>query len=77
MARATTCDGTGAQIPDDTPSTGLFGHQYSDEARPVAEGYLRELDALHTAASATFQRGLAELRDRYRAKLNTLPDEIS
>lgn len=77
MAKATTCDGTGTPIPDDTPATGLFGHQYSDEARPIAEEYLREVNDLHTTTAAAFQRTLEAIRDRYRAQLRSLPDEIS
>lgn len=76
MARATTCDGTGATIPDDTPATGYWGHQYSDAARPVAEEYLRELNALHTRAARDFMDQLDALRARYHEKLTTLPDHI-
>lgn len=73
MATNTICDGTGVEIPEDTPPTGLFGRQYSEGARPLAEKYLEELNALHTAAAESFQAQLDALRARYR-HLRTLPD---
>ena len=75
MARVTTCDGTGAEIPEETPTTGLFGHQYSDEARPIAEEYLAALDALHSESATTFTAKLGELRAKYRSQLRELPDD--
>jgi hypothetical protein len=76
MATITTCDGTGVEIPADTPTTGLFGHQYSEEARPIAEKYLAELDDLHTSAAIAFKNGLDSLRARYREQLRELPDDV-
>lgn len=75
MARITTCDGTGVEIPDDTPTTGHFGHQYCESARIVAEQYLADLDALHTKAAERFQAELTDLKSLYREKLKELPDE--
>lgn len=75
MAKITTCDGTGVPIPEDTPATGIFGHQYSDDARPIAEKYLLDLDELHSRTAQRFQTELAELRALYREKLQQLPDE--
>lgn len=75
MATTTTCDGTGIPIPNDTPVTGHFGHQYCDEARAIAEKYLADLDELHTRKAQEFQAELADLRARYREQLKQLPDE--
>jgi hypothetical protein len=77
MATVTTCDGTGVQIPVDTPTTGIFGHQYSDDARPIAEKYLAELDLLHTEAARAFQAKLDALRTVYRHQLRELPDDFA
>ncbi len=75
MGTQTLCDGIGIAIPEDTPVTGLFSHQYSDAARPDAQAYLDELDALHTKHAAAFAIELAELRAKYRERLMILPDE--
>lgn len=75
MGTKTTCDGTGVEIPDDTPTTGLFGHQYSDEARMYAEEYLENMSQLHTRYATNFQAELNELKALYREKLKELPDE--
>ena len=75
--KATTCDGTGVIIPDDTPTTGPYRHQYCDEARPIAERYLRELDEIHTEAASEFQSKLNRLREEARKVLAQLPDEPS
>lgn len=77
MAKKTTCDGTGIEIPEETPTTGHFGHQYSEEARPIAEEYLKEVDDLHTKAARFFEEGLAVLRGAYRERLAQLPDDPS
>lgn len=74
MGTRTTCDGTGVEIPEETPTTGHFGHQYSDEARLVAEEYLKRVDELHTEAAKAFQAALDALRAEYREKLHELPD---
>lgn len=76
MAKVTTCDGTGVEIPDSTPVTGQFGHQYSDDARPIAEKYLADLDELHTETARVFQEKLGALRERYRERLRELPDDV-
>lgn len=75
MATVTTCDGTGVEIPPDTPTTGIFGHQYCDAARPIAETYLEEVETLHKRLAIQFQAELEELRARYRGQLKQLPDE--
>jgi hypothetical protein len=75
MATRTTCDGTGVVISDDTPVTGIMGHQYCDDARPVAEMYLADVSELHTKHAQAFTLELQELRARYREKLSQLPDE--
>lgn len=75
MGKRTTCDGTGVEIPHDTPPTGMFGHQYCDVARKVAEEYLAKVNALHTATAAAFQEGLEKLRKEYRVELEQLPDD--
>lgn len=74
MATITTCDGNGTEIPADTPTTGPFGHQYSDAMRPIAEKYLVDLNDLHTQLAAAFKAGLEDLRNQYREKLRELPD---
>lgn len=74
MAGITVCDGTGVEIPEDAPTTGFFGKQYSDAARPVAEAYLAELNELHTAAHREFEVKLEALREKYRPQLRELPD---
>ncbi len=74
MATITTCDGTGVEIPNGTLATGYFGHKYSDEARPIAEEYLAELNALHARSASAFTAELATLRARYSEKLRQLPD---
>lgn len=76
MARVTTCDGTGVEIPNDTPTTGLFGHQYCPEARAIAEKYLEELNALQQQQAAAFESALHTLRSSYRDKLYQLPDDV-
>jgi hypothetical protein len=76
MATVTTCDGTGVEIPAETPTTGQWGHQYSDAARPIAEAYLDDLSALHTKYAQLMQTELGELRARYREKLQQLPDDV-
>lgn len=75
MARVTTCDGTGIEIPEDTPVTGDFDHQYCDAARPIAEKYLEDLDNLHTRHAQSFQAELDDLRRLYREQLRQLPDD--
>lgn len=75
MGAKTVCDGTGVEIPDETPNTGIFGHQYCDEARPIAEEYLAKVSELHTQVAAQFKASLEDLRDTYRAKLRELPDQ--
>ncbi len=70
------CDATGVEIPEDTPTTGHHGRQYSDEARPIAEQYLRELDEIHTVFAVAFQAKLTELRAKYREKIRELPDDM-
>jgi len=77
MGTRTTCDGTGVEIPDDTPPTGLHGRQYSDDARQIAEAYLAELDAIHTESAVAFQAKLTVLRAKYRVQLIELPDDAS
>lgn len=76
MAKITTCDGTDVEIPADTPITGLFGRQYSDAARPIAEKYLEEFDELHTKIAREMQAGIEALRARYRGELRQLPDDV-
>lgn len=76
MAKKTTCDGTGVEIPDETPTTGFFGHQYCDEARSIAQKYLEEIDALHLECAIAFQLSLGRIRDSYREKLQQLPDDV-
>ena len=75
MGVRTTCDGTGVPIPGDSPTTGLFGHQYCPEAREIAEKYLEEVDTLHSAMAETFGTALSEIRARYKQDLLQLPDE--
>lgn len=75
MAKKNFCDGTGLEIPEDTPTTGHFGRQYCNPARIEAEKYLAELDALHTEAAQFYESKREELRARYRAELQHLPDE--
>lgn len=75
MGRVTTCDGTGVPIADDTPKTGAYGHQYCEEARPIAEKYLADLDAIHTECAVAFQSKLDALRAEARKSLLQLPDE--
>lgn len=75
MATKTTCDGTGVEIPSDTPVTGMFGHQYCEASRVVAESYLSDLNTLHTEMAQQFQTRLDELRSIYHEKLKELPDE--
>lgn len=75
MATITTCDGTGVEIPADTPPTGYLGHQYSEAARPIAEQYLAAVDTLHTETARDFEEKLAHLRTMYREKLRELPDQ--
>jgi hypothetical protein len=75
MAKVTTCDGLGVPIAEETPTTGLFGHQYCDEARPIAEEYLKAVDDLHTRLSEEFASEMAKIRSAYRLKLIQLPDE--
>ena len=77
MARSTTCDATGVTIPEDTPTTGIFGHQYCDSARPLAEKYLEDLHDLHTRHAVAMQAELDEMRALYREKIATLPDDAS
>jgi hypothetical protein len=74
VAKITTCDGTGVAIPDDTPTTGAFQHQYCIEARPIAEKYLADVDELHTRCADMFKIGLELLREEARKSLNQLPD---
>ena len=76
MAKITTCDGTGVEIPADTPPTGHFGHQYSDEARPIAQAYLDAVDAVHTEVAELFAERLASLRASYGERLRELPDSV-
>lgn len=73
--RATTCDGTGVLIPEDTPTTGAFGAQYCDDARVIAEKYLSDVHALHTECAEMFQAKLDALRQEARKELQILPDE--
>ena len=75
MGRILTCDGTGVPIPDDTPTTGDLGRQYSDEARPIAQAYLDERDAIHTEHAEKFEAALEALRVKYRPQLAGLPDD--
>lgn len=75
MATKNFCDGTGLEIPDDTPTTGVFKRQYCNPARIEAEKYLAELDELHTWAAQLYEAKREELRARYRAELQHLPDE--
>lgn len=75
MAKINTCDGTGVEIPENTPETGHFHHQYSDAARPIAEAYLRELDEIHTETAQAMKIKVEVLRSRYRALLRELPDQ--
>lgn len=75
MATKNFCDGTGVEIPDDTPITGHFGRQYSAEARAVAEEYLQLLDEAHTAAARHYENARENLRSLFRLKLAKLPDE--
>lgn len=75
MGTKTTCDGTGVDIPGDTPTTGMNGRQYCHEARKIAEDYLRDLDTTHTAMAMAFQKALTELRAKYREQLTQLPDD--
>lgn len=70
------CDGTGVEIAADTQVTGMFGHQYCDEARQIAEAYLAELNNLHTAMASKFQADLDSLREKYHEQLGVLPDEL-
>jgi len=77
MAVRNHCDGTGVEIPDDTPVTGMHGKQYSDDARPIAEAYLRELDEIHSEAAIAFQAKIIALRDKFRPQLKELPDDPS
>lgn len=76
MAKTTTCDGTGVEIPDDTPVTGHYGHQYADGARAIAEAYLAKVDEAHTEAAVLFAGRLERLRMEYRALLRELPDDV-
>jgi hypothetical protein len=69
------CDGTGVEIPEDTPTTGHFGRQYCEAARADAEEYLRLIDEAHTAAARLYEMARETLRGVYRLKLATLPDE--
>jgi hypothetical protein len=75
MGTRTTCDGTGVEIPADTPTTGHFGHQYCDDARGVATEYLAAVNQLHTDIAAMFQERLDLLRAQYRERLTQLPDD--
>lgn len=75
MATKNFCDGTGVEIPDDTPTTGHFGRQYSAEARAVAEEYLQLLDEAHTSAARKYETDRETLRQVFRLKLAKLPDE--
>lgn len=75
MAKVTTCDGTGIEIPEDTPFTGEFEHQYCPAARHFAEKYLEDLDNLHTKHAEAFQLELDDLRKLYREHLRQLPDD--
>ena len=75
MASRNHCDGTGVEIPDDTPTTGFFGRQYSDEARLIAEEYLKKVDELHFEIATKFQAALDALRAEYRTRIQTLPDD--
>jgi len=75
MATINTCDGTGVPIPDSTPVTGVLGNQYCDDARPLAQKYLDDLNDLHTQVAQQFQTRLNELRAAYHEKLKKLPDE--
>lgn len=54
------CDGTGIEIPEDSPKLGPYGRQYAECIRPLVEQYLAEL---------------AEIRERYRRVLAQLPDD--
>lgn len=69
------CDGTGDPIPDDTPTTGPWGRQYSDAARVIAEQYLQKVNDLHTRYSTLFQQELEDLRAATREHLKQLPDD--
>lgn len=75
MAKITTCDGNGTEIAEDTPTTGMFGHQYCDEMRPVAEAYMAALSDLHARHAEKFTAELTEIRAHYKAKLRELPDQ--
>lgn len=75
MATRNICDGTGVEIPEETPTTGHFGKQYCDEARPLADEYLAKLDKMHTAAAEKWSADLAALKAEYRPLLTSLPDE--
>lgn len=75
MALTNTCDGTGVEIAPDTPTTGVFGKQYCEAARPIAEQYLAAVDALHTETARDFEEKLAHLRTMYREQLRELPDQ--
>ena len=77
MGKRITCDGTGVEIPEESPTTGMFGHQYSDKARPVAEQYLDAVNDLHTKAAQRFDEELSGLRAYYREQLDELPDDVS
>lgn len=71
----THCDGTGVEIPEDSPTLGHFGHQYSDEARVIAEEYLQALNDLHSEMASKFQADVDSLRAKYHERLAVLPDE--
>jgi hypothetical protein len=76
MATITTCDGCKNPISGKPVSVGLVTkNEYCETCGGIAKDMLAEIDNLHDKMADLWHTQLSSIKDNFRDKLETLPDE--
>lgn len=78
MTSAVICDGCHGVVQGEPTKLGhIIQNDYCEKCAPLAQDYLDSIDRLHDMVAEKYEIGSVDIKNVYRKKLKSIPDEQS